>query len=70
MSLLVPALLTNLNDSSNGDREIAFMQIDCEVIDTRLLNLKFNDIPFDFMKIMHQDYVNEQQQSYTGNNNY
>ena len=70
MSLLVPALLTNLNDSSNGDREIAFMQIDCEVIDTRLLNLKFSDIPFDFMKIMHQDYVNEQQQSYTGNNNY
>ncbi len=74
MSLLVPALLTHSNDSNNNDygdnkASITFMQIDCEVIDTRLLNLKLNDIPLDFMKIMHQDYINEQQrQAYSSYN--
>lgn len=64
MSLLMPALLTaNLNDSMNKDQQqIAFMQIDCEVIDTKLVYLKLNDIPLDYMKIIHQDYIfNEQQ---------
>jgi hypothetical protein len=71
ISLLVPALLTHSNDSTNNDNKasITFMQIDCEVIDTRLLHLKLNDIPLDFMKIMHQDYINEQQrQAYSSYN--
>ena len=73
ISLLVPALLTHSNESNNdysdNKASITFMQIDCEVTDTRLLHLKLNDIPLDFMKIMHQDYINEQQrQAYSSYN--
>jgi len=64
MTIIIPALLTHLNDSNNKDQQISFMQIDCEVVDTRFFNLKLNDIPLDYMKIIHQDYViNEQARS-------
>jgi hypothetical protein len=64
MTIIIPALLTHLNDSNNKDQQISFMQIDCEVVDTRFFNLKLNDIPLDYMKIIHQDYViNEQTRS-------
>ena len=61
MTIIIPALLTHLNTSDNKDQQISFMQIDCEVIDTRVFSLNLNDIPLDYMKIIHQDYViNEQ----------
>ena len=63
MSIIIPALLTHLNDSNNKDQQISFMQIDCEVVDTRFFNLKLNDIPLDYMKIIHQDYVINEQDS-------
>ena len=57
MSLLMPALLKNdmhLNGSSKVKDEnlVAFMQIDCEVTDTRLLYLNKADIPLDYLKIL------------------
>ena len=57
MSLLMPALLKNdihLNGSSKVKDEttVAFMQIDCEVTDTRLLYLNKDDIPLDYLKIL------------------
>jgi hypothetical protein len=61
MSLLMPALLgTQLNDSNKqhaGQQQIAFMQIDCEVMDTRLFYMNLNEIPIDYMKILNQDYI-------------
>lgn len=65
MSLIVPALTTRLNGSnntSNGNQQqhVAFMQIDCEVLDTRLFYLNVNDIPLDYMKILHQDFLMNQ----------
>ena len=49
---MMPALLSaNVNDSqkdSTNDR-IAFMQIDCEVVDTRLFYIKTDDIPQMYM---------------------
>ena len=64
MTIIIPALLTHLNDSNNKEQQISFMQIDCEVVDTRFINLKLNDIPLDYMKIIHQDYIiNEQSNS-------
>lgn len=63
MTIIIPALLTHLNDSNNKEQEISFMQIDCEVLDTRFINLKLNDIPLDYMKIIHQDYVINEQSS-------
>ena len=67
MTIIIPALLTHLNDSTNKEQQISFMQIDCEVVDTRFLNLKMNDIPLDYMKIIHQDYViNEPQENFNG----
>lgn len=68
MSFLMPAMLTtNLSDSSNTngsnktEQTVAFMQIDCEVVDTQLIYFKMNEIPTNFMKIFHQDYVINQQ---------
>ncbi|RNA19965.1 cyclic AMP-dependent transcription factor ATF-6 beta [Brachionus plicatilis] len=66
ISLLLPALLTN-NLNSSGDKEsnrqISFMKIDCEVTDARLFNMNLDDIPWDYIKIIHQDYVNSRDQS-------
>lgn len=60
ISLMMPALLSaNVNDSqkdSTNDR-IAFMQIDCEVVDTRLFYIKTDDIPQMYMKILADDYI-------------
>lgn len=63
LSLLLPALLTNnLNNSNDkqSNRQITFMKIDCEVTDTRLFNINIEDIPLDYIKILHQDYVMNQ----------
>ncbi len=68
MTIIIPALLTHLNDSNNREQQISFIQIDCEVVDTRFINLKLNDIPLDYMKIIHQDYViNEQSNNHGAN---
>lgn len=57
MSLLMPAMLaTNLN-SSQKQQTIAFMQIDCEVVDTHLIHFKLNEIPMSYLKIIHQEYM-------------
>ena len=62
MSLLMPALV-NLNNETNknkqqssGGNSIAFMQIDCEILDTTLFNLNPNEIPTDYVKILVDDY--------------
>lgn len=58
MSLLMPALLGHhLSGSSKGEdnddeRLVAFMKIDCEVTDTRLLYLNKADITLDYLKIL------------------
>lgn len=64
ISLLMPALLSstpsqpiNNNDSTHQSAGLAFMRIDCEVTDTSLFHLKLNDIPLDYMKIIHQDFI-------------
>ena len=67
ISLIMPALLTHLNDS-NKEQEITFMQIDCEIYDTRLFSIKLNDIPLDYMKIIHQDYITLNEQASTDTN--
>lgn len=68
MSLLMPAMLsTNLSSSqksssnSEADSTIAFMKIDCEVVDTQLVYFKLNEIPTSYMKIIHHDYFTQQQ---------
>ena len=33
------------------------MRIDCEVFDTSLFHMKLNDIPLDYMKIIHHDFI-------------
>jgi hypothetical protein len=67
MTIVIPALLSHLNDSNNKDQHISFIQIDCEVTDTRFLNIKLDDIPLDYKKILHQDYIlNEQNQNRGG----
>jgi hypothetical protein len=63
ISLLIPTLLSSSNgNDSNSSRQqqpagVAFMRIECEVTDTSLFHLKLNDIPLDYMKIIHQDFV-------------
>jgi hypothetical protein len=60
ISLIFPALITNnLNNSGDPKKheQIEFMQIDCEVTDTRFFNFKLTEIPFDFIKILHQDFI-------------
>ena len=59
ISLLIPALLSSGNENStNGGQQagLSFMRIDCEVTDTNLFHLKLNDIPLDYMKIIHHDF--------------
>lgn len=66
LSLLIPAMLgNNLNSSEDKDSKklVAFMKIDCEVTDARLFNINLEDIPWDYIKIIHQDYMNSQDQS-------
>ena len=57
MSLVMPALV-QLNDTNmrNTHNTIAFMQIDCEVLDTSLIYLKSSDIPINYVKILLEDY--------------
>jgi hypothetical protein len=59
----MPALLTtNLSDSTGNNntksvQSIAFMQIDCEVVDTQLIYFKLDELPTNYMKIIHQDQM-------------
>jgi hypothetical protein len=46
-----------MNDTNQAPTSLSFMKIDCEVFDTSLFHLKMNDIPLDYMKIIHQDFV-------------
>lgn len=58
VSLIVPALIKNSTDTNNNaDRQVHFMQIDCEVVDTRLFSIKQDDIPLDYLKILNQDAI-------------
>jgi hypothetical protein len=58
ISLLIPALLSNGNESSRQQQAtVSFIRIECDVTDTSLFHLKLNDIPLDYMKIIHQDFV-------------
>jgi hypothetical protein len=59
---MVPAMLqSGYNDSQNSkdhiNHKIAFMQIDCEVTDTRLFYLRTDDIPQDYIKILADDFI-------------
>ena len=62
MSLLMPAMLTTTNNKTGEQQTITFMQIDCEVADTKLVHFKLNEIPMSFMKIIHHDFLSQQQQ--------
>ncbi len=56
----MPALLKpSLNSSQNkeNNKMIAFMQIDCEVVDTRLFYFRPEDIPQDYMKILTEEFI-------------
>lgn len=66
---MVPALLqVNQSDSQNKDHQkIAFMQIDCEVVDTRLFYIKTDDIPQYYMKILADDYIINEPRSTNSN---
>jgi len=58
MSLVMPALENNANGK---DANVAFMQIDCEVVDTKLIYLNNMNIPSDFLKKMmmsEDDWIN------------
>jgi cyclic AMP-dependent transcription factor ATF-6 alpha len=57
MSILMPALV-QINDTNmqNTHNTIAFMQIDCEVLDTSLIYLKSSNIPLNYVKILSEDY--------------
>ena len=57
MSLVMPALV-QLNDTNmeNTHNTIAFMQIDCEVLDTSLIYLKSSNIPLNYVKILLEDH--------------
>ncbi len=57
MSLIVPASLAPNNSSETGQELVHFMQIDCEVADTRLFSLKSDDLPLDYLKILKQDVL-------------
>ena len=65
--LIVPASLASGNNSSSetGQKLVHFMQIDCEVADTRLFSLKSDDLPLDYLKILNQGVLAdfERQQS-------
>ena len=58
ISLMVPASLDQNESQNHVNQKIAFMQIDCEVVDTRMFHIKTDDIPQDFMKILADDYSN------------
>jgi hypothetical protein len=56
----MPALI-NINNETNkrdsdGSSSIAFMKIDCEILDTTLLTLESNKIPANYVKILLDDY--------------
>lgn len=77
MSMIVPAMLVNNNsdsssvNSSESNSQFAFIQIECEVLDTRLIHMKLNDIPLEYLKILHQDYFinNNNNNNHNNNNN-
>lgn len=61
VSLIVPSMFNiknPLNESSdstsneNDKKLFQFIQIDCEVLDTKLFYLNSDDIPSDYMKIL------------------
>lgn len=54
-----------MNDSQKDhiNHKIAFMQIDCEVVDTRLFYIKTDDIPQSYMKILADDYIRNDPES-------
>lgn len=65
VSLIFPASMHNsksVNESStNSADRIQFMQIDCEVVDTKLFTLNTVDIPQDYMRILDKEaFLNNQ----------
>jgi hypothetical protein len=66
VSLIVPVLIqvatsannntgSSSNDNNNSNRQVQFMQIDCEVTDTRLFTMNYDQLPHDYLKILNQD---------------
>lgn len=45
MSLIMPAMLPNESATSQNSALVALMKIDCEVLDTRLIHVKYGVIP-------------------------
>lgn len=66
LSLIVPSMFNikkPLNESSDStskenDKKIfQFIQIDCEVLDTKLFHLNSDDIPHDYRKILSMEDI-------------
>jgi cyclic AMP-dependent transcription factor ATF-6 alpha len=58
MSIVMPAMVNLSSDTYNKQKNtVAFMQIDCEVMDTSLIYLKSNEIPTNFFKMMFDKYA-------------
>jgi len=57
----LPAYVVTNNEtnSETGQKLVHFMQIDCEVTDTRLFSLKSDDLPLDYLKILNQDPMSD-----------
>lgn len=60
VSVILPTLFqknqSNI-DPTSTNRQVQFMQIDCEVVDTRFFSIKSDDIPMDYMKILNQESI-------------
>ncbi|KAF7270446.1 hypothetical protein GWI33_016596 [Rhynchophorus ferrugineus] len=67
MTLLMPSVLPN---STSTQAFVPLMQIDCEVLDTKLVNVKYGAIPRQYRNITKSDEPHENKPSNTSGRNY
>lgn len=60
LSIVVPttSLVSNRFNASNQKKKgIGFIQIDCEVLDTKSLYFNIDEIPYVYMKILEESEI-------------
>lgn len=66
MSLIMPSVLPNGTfDAKSQTNKVKLMQIDCEVLDTRLFDINYGSIPLHLRTTHQGNYTNQDQQHTT-----